>query len=382
MHPTNRPKAVYYTQTYITREVPFKNTSVPVTTLCDGQPRALAQTSTRITVTTLNRTTVLSRNPEPTGMPECGVDPKGCAIINTIYKSRVVSWQSALASLNGPIDGWAKLGMIGVVANHKPYFCSTVSACPTSSCSIGIDFGTMFYWPVTIVGGDICDKKGRTITPTPTIPGVPNTAEFRGQTLVSPSAYLLARPVSAFFRGSYEKGAPRAEEGDCGNKYRSAWVSVAPESLSSFRKTQREDGFGWTYPFSLGPPYSFDLNDLNTVRWDVYSSAVLCAKKDMREKTCRLTAEPDKYTPILSLPIALKTAGFGVPGEWENCVPETPVGDITYVPITGTTVEVPLRTNYGSVDDGGKLTSVTPTIVPEYRDFWPFARETTTPTAR
>jgi hypothetical protein len=380
MHPTNRI-AETHTETFITREVPFTNTSVPITTLCDGQPRALAQTSTRFTITTLNRTTVTTCFAEQTDTPKCYVDPEGCGIINTIYKSRVITWQSELAALNGPIDGWAKLGMIQVVVNHKPYFCSTVSACPTTSCSIGADFGTVFYWPVTTVGGDVCGKNGQTIAPTPTIPGIPNTAVFRGYTFVSPSAYLMARPVSAFFRGSYQEGAPQVEGGDCGNKYRSVLVSVAPESLSSFRKTQREDGFGWTYPNPLGTPYSFDLNDLNTVRWDVYSSAVLCTKKGVLEKTCRLTAEPGKYTPILSLPMAIKTAGFGVPGEWENCVPETPVGDITYVPITGTTVEIPLRTNYGSVDDGGKLTSVTPSIVPEYRDYWPFARETAAPSA-
>jgi hypothetical protein len=304
-------------------------------------------------------------------MPDCSVQPQECGIINTIYMSRVTSWQSELASLNGPIDGWAKLGMIGVVANHKPFFCSTVSACPTARpCTIGADYGTMFYWPVSTISGDVCGKEGQTVTPTPTISGVPNTAVFRGQTLVSPSAYLLARPVSAYVRGSYVAGAAEIEGGDCGNKYESVMIPVATESLSSFRKTQRDDGFGYVWATTLGPAYSFDLNDLNTVRWDIYSSAILCTKKNIRDKTCRLTAEPSRYTPILSLPLALKSAGFGIPGEWENCTPATAVADITFVPITGTAIEIPLKTNYGSVQNGGKLTSVTPTVVPEYRHSW------------
>jgi hypothetical protein len=71
-----------------------------------------------------------------------------------------------------------------------------------------------------------------------------------------------------------------------------------------------------------------------------------------------------------------------VPGEWENCTPGRAVGQVTYVPITGTVVEVPLRTNYGSVVDGGKLTSVTPTIVPEDSDIWTMPQRTATPTAK
>jgi hypothetical protein len=314
----------------------------------------------------MNRTMVVTRAPLFTQHPDCGVSPKECAIINSIYSSRIISWQVALTALNGPINDKAKLGMVMVVVNHNPHFCSTLSACPTAApCTIGVDRATMFYWPVFTVSGDVCGKKGQTITPTPTIPGVPNTAVFSGQTLVSPSAYLLGHGVSAHFRA-----------GDCGNKYRSALVPIATESLSSYRKTQREDGFGWAYPFATGTPYPFDLNDLNTVPWDIYSSAVLCSPR--RGRTCQLTAEPSKYTPILSLPLALKTAGFGVPGEWEGCTPGTPVGEVTYVPITGTAVTVPLQTNYGSVDNGGKLTTVTPSLVPSF-DFWLIPSKTAAP---
>jgi hypothetical protein len=61
---------------------------------------------------------------------------------------------------------------------------------------------TLYYWPVTTVSGDFCLQNGSTLTPSPTLPGVPNTAVVDGITFTSPTPYLsVAHAHAVVFNG-------------------------------------------------------------------------------------------------------------------------------------------------------------------------------------
>jgi hypothetical protein len=62
---------------------------------------------------------------------------------------------------------------------------------------------TLYYWPRTTVSGDFCLMNGSTITPEPTITGVPNTAVVKGITFTSPTNYLSIEHAHAVVYNGY-----------------------------------------------------------------------------------------------------------------------------------------------------------------------------------
>lgn len=63
----------------------------------------------------------------------------------------------------------------------------------------------MYYWPVTTVSGDFCLQDGTTLTPEPTITGVPNTAVRDGITFTSPTNYISLRNARAVIWSDYKR---------------------------------------------------------------------------------------------------------------------------------------------------------------------------------
>jgi len=63
---------------------------------------------------------------------------------------------------------------------------------------------SLYYWPVTTVSGDFCLQNGSTVTPQPTITGVPNTAVVNGLTFTSPTNYLSIKHAHAVVYNGYK----------------------------------------------------------------------------------------------------------------------------------------------------------------------------------
>lgn len=63
---------------------------------------------------------------------------------------------------------------------------------------------TLYYWPVTTVSGDFCQQNGSTLTPEPSITGVPNTAVLDGHTFTSPTNYLSVAHAHAAIFSDYK----------------------------------------------------------------------------------------------------------------------------------------------------------------------------------
>ncbi|RHZ60641.1 hypothetical protein CDV55_100176 [Aspergillus turcosus] len=59
---------------------------------------------------------------------------------------------------------------------------------PCTNCHYLPDTATLFYWPVTTTGSDLCLQNESTVSATPTRNG-PNTDVVDGHTFISPSIY-------------------------------------------------------------------------------------------------------------------------------------------------------------------------------------------------
>lgn len=56
-------------------------------------------------------------------------------------------------------------------------------------CVVEVWSAQMFYWPVTVTGGDLCNNTGTTVTAAPTGDG-PNTFSLSDTILTSPTVYV------------------------------------------------------------------------------------------------------------------------------------------------------------------------------------------------
>jgi hypothetical protein len=209
----------------------------------------------------------------------------------------------------------------------------------------------VLYWPTSTVGGDVCGKSGSTITPTPTIPGRANTALFSGQTLVSPSVYVILGPISA-----------RNLEGDrdhpeCGRVLPGATLTFSPDHISylhamipSYTSSGSFTSILYTY---VSDKCSFNFEYLNTVPWTVVSHV---NGLRLMGKGRTPTIPPD-YTPILLLPTSAMGGG-AIQSEFAECDRLVPIHDATFLPISGGTVAT--ATQYGV---NGKTISTTQQVI-------------------
>ncbi|KAK5723453.1 hypothetical protein LTR15_005151 [Elasticomyces elasticus] len=181
-------RSYVYSLTTETDTVPF--TSYQLTTLCDGLPRVVTglNASSTIGISTALQTngdgstyvqtltTATSALPFTTPPPTCSLDCKACSMVSAAAYYSSSSYAAA---------GDQKAAASVLI----PYDCPSPPLSDTdeggaAECAVMIESAQMYYWPVTVVNGDLCNKTGTTLTPTPTGSG-PNTIDIgAGITLV------------------------------------------------------------------------------------------------------------------------------------------------------------------------------------------------------
>jgi hypothetical protein len=258
---------VISTQVWVNEET---DTNVPLTTLCDGRPRALESYKTfEVTSTeTLDPPGTTTRYSTYTGpSPTCIIAATACAAVESAFPDDV---------------------------SH----CETPA--PSVDCSISPDYcfinsnhdQTLYYWPVTTVSGELCAQNGSTLFAEPTSPPEPNKVVVDGYTFTSPTNYLSFAAVGAVIHGR------RPHITSCGPPAHTNVVVPITESFYSmgYKDSQQR---------------SFNFADLapNPIPADVYNRQRKCGY----QHDCNGVIE-GSYTPILPLPTEL----LNLEPEWKS----------------------------------------------------------------
>jgi hypothetical protein len=203
--------------------------NVPMTTLCDGRPRALESYKTYWGTTTttfdppITNTKWLEYD-EP--FPTCNVDPTACPAIVSAHPEN--PFPCDMPVLEARDDR--------VACDSNPSHCF-IAARPKQ---------TLYYWPVTTVSGDFCAQNGSTVFASPTSPPDPDKAVVDGFTFTSPTNYLSYESVGAVLHGDRRKVT------DCGPE--GHWNVIVPITESFYR--QRKCGFEHTCTFPIEGSYT------------------------------------------------------------------------------------------------------------------------------
>ncbi|KAK7732920.1 hypothetical protein SLS57_000863 [Botryosphaeria dothidea] len=177
-----------------------RNYSGPVSTLCDGIPRASGKAFSIVSITTSTQAILStsfafeSVSPSPT----CSYDWRGCEL--------------ELRQQPGVLPGCAQTG---VDFNNANCILPTGAQCRANVGSVGV-----YYWPSSKDPSALCSSTGvggGVVTPT-SMPSVPVTAVVDGRTFTSPSIYVSFSTIDA---------APF-----CIPTYTGAVVAFPPESIS------------------------------------------------------------------------------------------------------------------------------------------------------
>ncbi|KAK4894217.1 hypothetical protein LTR27_007585 [Elasticomyces elasticus] len=155
-------------------------TSYRLTTLCDGYLRVVtglnASSSVGISKTSYTQfstdevitysSTILGRTPPYTKPPPtCRLDCAACSMLTDAMEY----------NLDDPLNA---------------YGCPLISPPDSYDCNVFVASAQMFYWPVCVQNGGLCNRTGTTIAATPTGVG-PNTWVYNENiTLTSPSVYI------------------------------------------------------------------------------------------------------------------------------------------------------------------------------------------------
>ncbi|KAE9369960.1 hypothetical protein N431DRAFT_469836 [Stipitochalara longipes BDJ] len=274
---------------------PISNT-VPMTTLCDGFPRAVGFPTTVYNITSTktyyNYTQVSLISSSITNIaPTCTLD------YNAPDCTRLwSSWDYTYTSLKSGKDRASEL----YEDYARPPCTSPLWPCPTSiaKCSIDADYVTMYYWPVTTAsGGDFCAHNGSILTPTPTDPGGhPNTIVSGSMTFTSPSVYIVANSAYAWY-ATKERGYTTWGQ-SCGAVDRHFTYAVDPASMSTIN------------PHTPEVLYPLDYQDLNTIRQEAYQRE--CGR---RYGCSFFSSIVSDFTPYVKMPLGVNT----VESEWKGC---------------------------------------------------------------
>ncbi|KAE8161915.1 hypothetical protein BDV40DRAFT_266294 [Aspergillus tamarii] len=304
----------------------------PVTTLCDGHPRALGPRETvtdyspgtgpcsTFYVPTTMTTTLYHL---PSASPTCELHLEGCKAVWETYKSRSLAYGSSISvSIPGDTNSPLAPNRCPMTARERPEQCG--------SCHFLPDTATLFYWPVTTAGGDLCAQNGTTIPATPTGNG-PNTALLGDQTLVSPSVYI-------FFTSIYAWGNSH-RAGQCGAYHENRMISVHPTSITSRRghRNARYPIRGTAYPFQFAEflPQTVGNYTQPLIPWPQYFGGSQCGVYD---SVCTLVR--DDYLPFIDMPDAVTQ----IDTKWESCDRSWYIPAVTLVPIVDGTVSFPSPT--------------------------------------
>jgi hypothetical protein len=173
--------------------------------LCDGLPRlngttsVIKQTDWRTaTSTTFFITTSAVSTAVPA--PNCTIVKSDCDVLYTswssedsAYNATISSYESYVASANSasvettirrPIRTYLS-PICGSPTPHSPLWTVGPNTCLVNDATV-----QLLYWPVTRQPGDLCRSNASLATIGPTIPGKPNTVEYEGTTLTSPTVYI------------------------------------------------------------------------------------------------------------------------------------------------------------------------------------------------
>jgi hypothetical protein len=248
------------------------DTNVPMTTLCDGRPRALESYKTYYGTTTLTFDPPLDRvtwleydGPRPT----CTIDPTACPAIASAH----------------PEDPYpCQMPVLGARDDRI--------TCNPGRCFIyARPEQTLYYWPVTTVSGDFCAQNGSTVFASPTSPPDPDKAVIDGYTFTSPTNYLSFYGVSAV-----NPGDRRPHVTECGPG--GHWNVIVPITESFYSGGYKDYD-----------SYSFNFADMNTLPVSAFNRQRKCGF----EHTCTMPIE-GSYTPILPLPTEL----LNLEPEWRS----------------------------------------------------------------
>jgi len=240
------------------------DTNVPLTTLCDGRPRALESYKTFQVVVTQTydpvlTNTVYSQYTSPG--PTCTIDATACAAIQSAFPDDYVP-----CDVPSPSE-------TRVACTAIPDYCFIY---PSGEQKL-------YYWPVTTVSGDFCAQNGSTVFAEPTSPPEPNKVVSDGYTFTSPTNYLSYQGIDAVLHGERRKLTA------CGPGGHSNVIVPITETLYSMGYKDSEE-------------HSFNFGDLppNTLPADAYNRQRKCGFGH----SCTGVIE-GSYTPILPLPTEL-----------------------------------------------------------------------------
>ncbi|KAK0280179.1 hypothetical protein LTR35_008330 [Friedmanniomyces endolithicus] len=173
----------------------ISTTEYRLTTLCDGIPRAVTGVNASSTLTTRTSTVTylstareitytstisVSTAPFTTPPPSCSLDCRQCSFLYDAFDYSISS--------NDAVSAYSQ-------TYNVPYDCPGAPDPfynPDGSplCQVEVLSAQMFYWPISTINGDVCNKTGTTVTATPTGDG-PNTFVINETiTLTSPTVYV------------------------------------------------------------------------------------------------------------------------------------------------------------------------------------------------
>ncbi|KAK6425380.1 hypothetical protein LTR95_016267 [Oleoguttula sp. CCFEE 5521] len=268
----------------------FAANSTP-TTLCDGWPRINGNTSISTSVTTFyTPTAVVSTVVEPVYTsvppPSCTVPPAECDALNSIYSVASAAYNTSLEAYRADYTSSLEATTSFTITVLSPNYTISSPICGAPTIATGVaatqvgdptcfeNFASiqLLYWPVTRIGGD-CGTNTSTMTMAPTISGKPNTFEYWGSTLTSPTVYMA-------FDGTWVLSSNGITVSDQSRL-------IIPQSATAVTSLCAKPGGGYT-------PKRVNYADLN---WPYNADAYRC-----QEKCYSYPYEPSKFNTTYTSP--------------------------------------------------------------------------------
>ncbi|KAK4897201.1 hypothetical protein LTR27_005094 [Elasticomyces elasticus] len=329
-------------------------TSYRLTTLCDGYPRVLTGVNASSTVVTSTSTfayqesaeatefvSTFSGAPFPTPPPSCRLN---CAACSMLIDAASYTYSSQYA--NSITDG-EYISPVFCPYAPSPY---DTDEDGSNDCQVDVYSAQLFYWPVSTVSGNGCNKTGTTITATPTKEGLPNTSVLNNSiTLTSPSVYV------SFHNLSYLTNSFNSTQSYVTNTL----MAFPPDEILSMRGYHGDGG-----------NFSLNIADLppNQVPASAYFGQAACFPDP--EVVC-LPIGATAYQPALAFPsVFYQLSGFNPAWTGKSCQLGYAGGGIWDPPVAlqaAETAEGPSAPNpvaYTTTSSAFTSTSAAPSITP------------------